>query len=68
VARMTFHSPGAMEAQLAQSVTAGGHTMETYEAWRDRLSRRPLRRVKIFRVYRSICGVQNPNDDPNATS
>ena len=68
VAKMSFYSPSAMGNQLAQRVTDAGHSLETYEAWRDRLSKRPVRRAKVYRMYRSLCGVQNPRDDPNSPS
>jgi hypothetical protein len=68
VSKMTFPSADAMAAQLARRVTDAGYSMETYDAWRARLSKRPLRRAKVYSLYRSMCGLQNPGDDANATS
>jgi hypothetical protein len=68
VSKMTFFSSDAMAARLARRVTDAGYSMETYNAWRARLSRRPLRRAKVYSLYRSMCGVQNPGDDATATS
>ncbi|MGH2788469.1 MAG: NEW3 domain-containing protein [Actinomycetota bacterium] len=68
VAKTTFFSTDALDAQLAQRVTDAGHSLERYEAWRARLSDRPMGMAKVASMYGRMCGIQNPNDDRNASS